>query len=254
LTAETYSDRILGMSGTRTVPATAVQVFTGNNIIARADLASRSLSVRLTLDRPDPENRAYRHPDPLAWTEANRGRILSATYTILRGNPRLRCQNPQEAETRFKCWWHVVGSAVEYAAELHADWCGQRQQRLGPESPAHQPTKIKFRDRFLIGEAEEEQTCSLATVLDVLRSRWPTGCKAADVAAYAGTANEGAIEFKAALEQATGKQLSVITSTTITWRLKALADVPVLVGGRVLALRYAPDAEHGGRFAVKDVR
>jgi hypothetical protein len=88
LTAETYTDRILGESESRTVPATAVHIFTGNNIAARGDLASRSLSVRLAVDRPDPENRTFAHPDPLGWTEANRGRILRALYVILLGNPR----------------------------------------------------------------------------------------------------------------------------------------------------------------------
>ena len=41
LTAATYSDRVLGATGTRTVPATTVNLFTGNNITARGDMASR---------------------------------------------------------------------------------------------------------------------------------------------------------------------------------------------------------------------
>src|SRR4051812_2914689 len=59
LTAETYSDRVLGESRTLNVPAYTVQVFTGNNVTARGDLASRALNARLTVDRPDPENRAF---------------------------------------------------------------------------------------------------------------------------------------------------------------------------------------------------
>jgi hypothetical protein len=121
LTAETYSDRILGETGTMTVAATAVMAFTGNNVTARGDLASRSLTSRLAVNRPDPENRSFTHVDPLGWTEANRGRILAALYTILVGNPRLHATNRPPAETRFKAWWHLVGSAVEYAAKQHAD-------------------------------------------------------------------------------------------------------------------------------------
>jgi hypothetical protein len=79
LTAAFYTDRVLGASEFRTVPATAVHFFTGNNIAARGDMASRSLTARLTVDRPDPENRAFMHPDPIGWTEANQGRILGGT-------------------------------------------------------------------------------------------------------------------------------------------------------------------------------
>jgi hypothetical protein len=95
LTAETYSDRILGVSETGTAPAFTIQIFTGNNITPRGDLASRSLPLRLAVDRPDPENRPFAHPGPITWTEVNRGRILRALYTILLGNPRLRDRNPE---------------------------------------------------------------------------------------------------------------------------------------------------------------
>jgi hypothetical protein len=249
LTAETYSDRVLGVSDTRTVPATAVHVFTGNNIAAGGDLASRSLSARLTVDRPDPENREFKHADPLAWTEANRGRILRALYTIALCNPRLHDSKPPVAETRFKGWWHLVGSAIEHAAKQHS------AHVAAAVMDAHEtckPSTISFRTMFLAGEADEEQTSALATVLDVLRNQYPSGCKAADVALFAGQATDAAINFKAALELASGKLLPIITATTITWRLKALTDAPVLVGRTTLALRYEPDEhKHGGAFVVK---
>ena len=78
LTAATYSDRVLGQTGTRTVPATTINFFTGNNIAPRGDMASRSLQARLAVDRPDPENRAFKHADPIAWTINHRGNILRA--------------------------------------------------------------------------------------------------------------------------------------------------------------------------------
>jgi hypothetical protein len=130
---------------------------------------------------------------------------------------------------------------VEHAAKLHSE-----------DAKAAEP--ISFRNLFLAGEADEEQTSSLATVLDILLHEWPNGCKASDVAMFAGKATEGAIEFKAALEQASGKPLPVITATTITCRLKAPTDAPVLIGKSTFALRYAPDGnKHGGTFVVKSV-
>ena len=58
------------------VPAYTVQAFTGNNITPRGDLSSRSLTARITVDRPDPENREFKNADPIAWTERNRLDIL----------------------------------------------------------------------------------------------------------------------------------------------------------------------------------
>jgi hypothetical protein len=252
LTALFYSDRVLGETGIRTVPATTVMCFTGNNVAPRGDLASRSLQVRLAVDRPDPENRIYAHPDPIAWTVNHRGNILCALYTILLGNPRLRSAHPSPAETRFKEWWHLVGSAVEHAAKLAAEEVECLVADPHPTCPA---TKISFKEIFLAGEADEEQTSSLAVVLDLLRSRWPNGFKANDVSSYASQSEIGAMEFRAALEQASGKPLLLITPTSVSWKLKALVDAPVLVGDRVLALRRTADkTKNGGFFRVEPVR
>jgi hypothetical protein len=250
LTAPTYSHRVLGQTGTRTVPATTINFFTGNNIAPRGDMASRSLQVRLSVDRPDPENRTFKHADPIAWTNDHRGNILRALYTILLGNPRLRASAPADAETRFKMWWHLVGSAVEHAAKLHTEYVKWLTADWNNNCP---PMEISFRKLFLSGEADDEQTCSLAVVLDVLRHHWAAGCKASDVAQFAGQASEEAIEFKASLEQASGKPLPDITTTTVSWRLKALTGAPVKVGDDLLVLRYQP-GKQGGVFTVMPIR
>jgi hypothetical protein len=114
-TALYYVDRKLGVNETPIAPSTAVQIFTGNNIGPSGDLVSRSLEVRLETDRTDPENRPVRHQDPVGWTEAHRGEILRALYTIMLGNPVLG-DRTAKLKTRFKQWWRLVGSAVENAA------------------------------------------------------------------------------------------------------------------------------------------
>jgi hypothetical protein len=252
LTALLYSDRVLGETGIRTVPATTIMMFTGNNVAPRGDLASRSLQVRLAVDRPDPENRTFAHPDPIAWTIDHRGNILCALYTILLGNPRPRSTNPPPAETRFKMWWHLVGSAVEHAAKLAAEeveWC------VADKHPTCPATNISFKAMFLAGEKDEEQTSSLATVLDLLKNRWPYGFKASEVSSYASQGEISAIEFKAALEQATGKSLPMVTPVAVTWRLKALVDAPVMVGEHVLVLRYEADkTKNGGFYRVQPIK
>ena len=251
LTSEFYSDRILGASEVKSVPAYTVQVFTGNNIAPRGDLASRSLIMRLAIDRPDPENREFKHSDPIAWTDEHRGRILQALYTLLIGNPR-RSQKKSAltpAPTRFKEWWEMVGSAVEHAAKCHTELTEEEVNAFVVDPPPCTPRPVYFKTMFLDSEADEEQTSALVTVLETLYRKWPDSFQAREAATYAGQAEEGAIAFKDALELAAGKGIKIISATTIAWRLKALADAPVRVGNKMLVLTYNPHHE-GGMFKI----
>ncbi len=252
LTSASYCDRVLGETGTRTVPATTVNFFTGNNIAPRGDMASRSLQVRLTANRADPENRSFKHTGPIGWTNGYRGNLMAAFYTVLLGNPRLRATNPEAPKTRFKLWWHLVGSAVEHAAKLANEKASVADIITGRRASA----EISFRMLFLSGEADEEQTSSLATVLDALRKEFSGAFKAADVVPIADDPGVRGREFKAALESASGKPLPIVTATTVAWRLKAITDAPVLLGGgNTYALRCrAQDAgKRGGLFIVEAV-
>ena len=153
-TAAYYSDRKLGVSEMVCTAASTIHLFTGNNIGPKGDLASRSLHIRLDVDRADPENRAFKHPDPVGWTENHRAEILAALYTILLGNPQLKAARDAAGKTRFKMWWRLVGSAVENAAKL----AGQ---------------ELDFQKLFLTQEEDDEESASLADVLDVLVKKWP---------------------------------------------------------------------------------
>jgi hypothetical protein len=149
LTASEISDRILGVSRVETVPSSTIQIFTGNSIAPRGDMASRSFILPLNVNRPDPENREFRHADPLAWTQANRAKILRSLYTILVGGALSR-PTDQVAKTRFKTWWGLIGWPVEYAAEL-----------LGIEVDCTQLLRV--------GEAGEEEASAASRALTVLR-------------------------------------------------------------------------------------
>ena len=162
-TAAYYADRKLGVSEMVCTAASTIHFFTGNNIGARGDLASRSLHIRLDVDRVDPENRDFKHPDPIGWTENHRAEILAALYTILLGNPQLKAARDAEGKTRFKMWWRLVGSAVENAAKL----AGQ---------------ELDFQKLFIAQEEDDEESASLADVLDVLVKTWPDEFTASDVA------------------------------------------------------------------------
>jgi hypothetical protein len=151
-TSRYYSDRKLGVSQIICTAASVVHNFTGNNIKPKGEVASRSLEIWLDVNRVDPENRPFQHPDPLGWTESHRAKILVALYTILLGNPQLEKPQQSEAKTRFKMWWRLIGSAIEYAAGL-AD------------------KKIEFQKLFLKQEDDDEESTSLAEVLETLK-KW----------------------------------------------------------------------------------
>ncbi len=251
LTAAVYQDRVLGETQICTVFPTTIQVFTGNNITPRGDMVSRSLPLRLSVDRADPENRSFAHPDPIEWTGRHRDSILRALYTILLANPRLRRgSNQPPSNTRFKLWQHLIGSAVEHAAELHV---AAVETSSGGCDANCRPVAISFSELFLSGEGDDEQTSALAMVLEALYTRWPEGFGARDVAVFVGQPGESAIEFKAALEQASGKAIKVVTPIVITWRLKALVDQSIEIGDALLVLQYYP-ANAGGWFSVRRIR
>jgi hypothetical protein len=116
-----------------------------------------------SVERADPENRPFKHLDPVNWTELHRGAILQAFYTILLGNPMLAKPADAPAQTRFKMWWRIVGAAVEHAARL-----------------AGHP--FDFREAFLAMEEDDEEATSLAHALDLMAKQWPTTFKAVEVA------------------------------------------------------------------------
>ena len=60
LTAASVEDRRLGFTERVWASSTAIHYFTGNNVGAKGDLASRTLDIVLEVDRHDPENRHFR--------------------------------------------------------------------------------------------------------------------------------------------------------------------------------------------------
>jgi hypothetical protein len=153
--------------------ASTIHLFTGNNIAPKGDLASRSLTSKLEADRPDPANRQFTHPDPVEWTLANRKKILGAMFTILLGNPILKARADAEMETRFKTWYRLVGSAVEYAAAAAAQ------------------EEISFKTLFIGQDDADEDAASLSEVLVELAANFSDGFDAKDVASFVNDAPEG---------------------------------------------------------------
>jgi hypothetical protein len=161
-TSAYYADRKLGVSEMVSTAAASIHFFTGNNIGPLGDLASRSLTVRLEVDRADPENREFKHPDPVGWTENNRAEILKSLYTILLGNPTLKKPRDAQMKTRYKMWWRIVGSAVENAAKAR-------------------DKEVDFQKLFAQQDEADEDDVSLAEFLAAVKVKWPETFKATDV-------------------------------------------------------------------------
>ena len=85
LTADTWADRLLGVSELVTAPLRAVWLATGNNLVFRGDLGRRVVPVDLDADMENPEERdRFRHADLRAWVEGRRPELVSAALTVLR--------------------------------------------------------------------------------------------------------------------------------------------------------------------------
>ncbi len=230
LTASEMEDRVLKELRNERVASTAIMAFTGNNILPKGDLASRVLMARITVNRPDPENRTFRHADPFGWTLDHRGEIIEALYTILLGNPRLT-QERKDEKTRFKQWWRLVGSAVEHAAELAG-------------------AKVDFSNLFLDVESNDEEAASLAEVLQCLdrlrgidaRTGLPANFRSADVLGWA----TGDSEDARPLNTFFGGAAQTPTTRGITRKLNSVADSPVRTDTAVLTLA-AIKLSHGNQ-------
>lgn len=223
---------MLGESRTERASAATILTFTGNNVGPKGDLSSRSLIARIDVDRPDPENRDFQHPDPIGWTLDHRGQILAALYTLLIGNPR---QEKERLQGRFKAWQRLVGGAVEYAANL----VGQ---------PVH------FAKMFLAVEADDEESESVVDVLKAMDAKWPCGARfrSAYVAEYIKTEGDEcdtARTLKAFIDpRGEGKASSAVT---VTARLRAIVDAPQPVNGEQWTLRSGRDSANVREFWIE---
>jgi hypothetical protein len=240
LTASDISDRVLGVSRVETVPSTTVQIFTGNSITPRSDMASRSLMLALNVNRPDPENRAFEHPDPLDWTQANRPKIVRALYTLLIAGTQNRPKQ-QEARTRFKTWWNFVGWPMEYAAGL-----------IG--------VTVNCTELMRAGEVGDEEASAASAALTIMREIWGDDAftamdvvKAMTLETHLEDADTAKAEALAdALGELVGKRLDKPTGYSIGKLFqKRLTGRPAWIGnGQVVATLKKSEGHNANTYRI----
>jgi hypothetical protein len=230
--ASIYTGRVLGKSLNVTAPATSIMMFTGNNISPVGDTANRALIVRLAATGPEPENREYQHSDSTAWTLDHRGQILHALYTLLLSNPQITAAGYRPPRTRFKTWWHLIGSAVEHAAQCLCD----EEGGTGTAAP------LDFRDLFRAAKADDIETNQARDVLRFMWDRWLLQTfKAADV--FQVINEPGALDdrdeaetLRAFFTPTTGK----MSVNSIGLKLGSMIGSPEAIGGCVIELAKVP--------------
>ncbi len=114
LTGERWNDRILGKSENANLQLLTVWFVTGNNLSFTADVARRTLRIRILSDSANPQERTgFRHPDLLGWVRSERGRLLSAVITILRAFIQSGCPgHGLPPMGSFESWDALIRAAV----------------------------------------------------------------------------------------------------------------------------------------------
>jgi hypothetical protein len=114
LTADIWTDRVLGQSKMVTVPNRATWIATGNNVTASSELRRRAVEVRLDAQVERPEERTgFRHADLKAWTRENRTALVYSCLLLIRnwiaGG---RQKPPMRPLASFIDWSNILGGIL----------------------------------------------------------------------------------------------------------------------------------------------
>ncbi len=122
LTATVWQDRILGVQSSVSIPIRWVWAATGNNVNLSADIARRSVRIRLTPKSETPWTRKNFKHDPIhdpitEWAREHRKELIWACLTLVQawisaGKP---MPTKIEALGGFEVWARVIGGILEHA-------------------------------------------------------------------------------------------------------------------------------------------
>lgn len=118
LTAQKWSDRLLGGNQRASLPNRAVKVATGNNVEVFGDTIRRYYPIELFFDGEDPHDRPesdFRHADIEAWTDEHRSELLTAVFTLIRSWQVAGRPKRTTSFGSFERWEAVVGGVIEQA-------------------------------------------------------------------------------------------------------------------------------------------
>lgn len=125
LTAETWQDRILGVSTMANFPNVITWMSLGNNVQVRGDLTRRVYRIALRPTYSNPQDRkaeTFRHPgqsglDLGSWTRKHRRELMTAILTLVRAWFAKGAPRPKRGVSfgSFEVWERITGGIVETA-------------------------------------------------------------------------------------------------------------------------------------------
>jgi hypothetical protein len=154
LTAERYSDRILGGNKLMSVDNRFTQLALGNNVQVWGDVKRRVWPARLVPDTEHPERRDdFRHPDLPGWVRAHRGELLGAVLTIWRN---WIAKGRPEADITlgsFERWGRAVGGALQTAGIAGfggniSEWLSYSEEDDGGWGAHLKQLRDRYRERW----------------------------------------------------------------------------------------------------------
>lgn len=114
VTAETWTDRLLGKSTMLTLPNRALWLITGNNPALSMEIARRCVRIRIDprVDRPWRRN-GFKHPVVVEWARENRCRLVRAILVIVRAWLAAGQPTSDQRLGSFERWSAVLGGILE---------------------------------------------------------------------------------------------------------------------------------------------
>ena len=113
ITAETWSDRLLGASRLVQLPASALVVATGNNLTVAGDLCRRVVPIEMDAGCESPELREFER-ELVPWAIENRPKLVAAALTVLAAHRKAGSPLPADFKPlgSFEAWSRTVCGAL----------------------------------------------------------------------------------------------------------------------------------------------
>ncbi|MHA7828925.1 MAG: hypothetical protein ACX93P_15340 [Roseovarius sp.] len=224
LTSSEYSDRVLGVSHSVTLPNRLLVAITGNNLVVAGDLPRRVLVARIDPQTDAPHARAF-DLDPIAYVLENRQALIQAALTLMRGRFVSNADRPEGRMASFEDWNDVVRNTVAWIGRTIAlgEWVDPMEAVTrgianDPENDALSELLAALQENF-----GHEEFRSQEVMEKVARFRDPSGC---------GMAVADTPEFRLYEALITINEKAVKTTASLGKTLKYRKDR--MVDGRVL--------------------
>jgi lambda repressor-like predicted transcriptional regulator len=114
LTTEYFEDRVLGISEMKSVPVKCAWVATGNNLQFDAEMARRTIRIRLDAKCEQPWLRTkFKYPDIEAWALTNRKKLIWAGLTMIQAWIAAGKPPGEKVLGSYESWSKVMGGILK---------------------------------------------------------------------------------------------------------------------------------------------